>query len=290
MTMLLPRAHRSDIRPSWKPTSFTPPKPSMASMATIPRMSAFVLATMIDRFDHHAIAIEDRTFLPNEAIHWLALHMLPPRGGHFKRQGENLAVSCAKGTLTYGIPQLQFPWDVGSTLLPSQLRSLAFARCQGHKSGLDPDQEREWGVISAMRAQWRQASYSHATGSLHICPDSTQHRFPPVKQMLDLTLPHPYLPRPYLGYAWRDIPVLERLALTSRRWMPLDTLGRLPTCALVDAAPIALLPASRPSPRSLWWEFTHSGQVLDPALETFVFPVFHYNPFCSWQAAPSRRF
>jgi hypothetical protein len=244
----------------------------MAAMATIPRMSAFVLAAMIDRFDHHAIAIEDRTFLPNEAIHWLALHMLPPRGGHFKRQGENLAVSCAKATLAYGIPQLQFPWDIGSTLLPSQLRSLAFSRCQGHKLGLDPDQEREWRVISVMRAQWRHASYSHATGSLNIWHDSTHHQFPPVKQMLDLTLPHPCLPRPYLGYAWRDIPVLERLALTSRRWMPVDTLGRLPTCALVEAAPVALLPASRPSPRSLWWDITHCEAFLHCQLEAMVFP------------------
>jgi hypothetical protein len=261
MTLLLPHAH------SWTPpTSLTrEPRPRFHS-TTFP----MALAATINGFDHHALNLDDRTFMPNHAITWIALRQLPGRPCGFRLEQGGFSAAFAQATLGYGIPSLNFAWNNDQTISPSRLRTVDNHVRHSGLHSLAPDQAQEWAVLRAMRSQWSRAAYSRFFRGFSGSPPLGFRTSMETK--IDLLATGSRLPRPFLAYQWCDLPILRQSAYSFRRSMPEHCLHRLPTAVLVDAEVVARLPA-RLTPIGLWWDLTACERLLRVQLEAFLFPV-----------------
>jgi hypothetical protein len=216
------------------------------------------IAALVDRFDHNALALGDRTFLPNHAITWMSVHDIPPGLAHqplsIHRRGATF-VSTTTTVLRYNMPVIDFTVDGRDT------RDLKRQPVPSHKAGVArpdmfvlPEDLRLFDIAVAVSEDMTRAS---ATAHKRVYPA------PPVP-----------FPRPYFM-------IPSALPRCSRR-------ASCPGQQGIGCAPgkvfLAAWTAARfrmeTTPGELWWDVTVLSSHLDAALEAFILPPLllpHWN-------------
>ena len=212
------------------------------------------IAALVHDFDRHAIALDDRTFLPNRAITWMGVRDLPPGLAPWSpaihRRGATF-VHTATATLRYGMPLIDF------TANNREVKDLKRQPVPDHNaSSIRPD-------MFALPADLRHFETAVAI-SEQMTGYAEHHR---IRQHVSPITPT--FPRPYFQ--------LESLLANTR--MVTNLLSRQG----VVCANGSLLLAAWASGRlrmnvalsHLWWDVTHLADLLDADLEAFLLPPVH---------------
>jgi hypothetical protein len=218
------------------------------------------IAALVDRFDHHALAVGDRTFLPNHAITWMSVRDLPPGlsplSFSIHRRGATF-VSTAKAVLRYNMPVIDFTTDSRC------VKDLKRQPVPSHKAGVArpdmfvlPEDLHAFDIAVAVSEGMTRAA---AAQRKHVYPA------PPVA-----------FPRAYFM-------VPSSLPRCSRR-------ASCPGHQGISCAPGKVLLAAWTAARSridtttsdLWWDVTALGSHLDAELEAFILPPL---PLPHWNTA-----
>lgn len=209
------------------------------------------IAALVHDFDRHAIAVDDRTFLPNHALRWMAVRDLPPGltplSPAIHRRGATF-VDTATATLRYGMPVIDLAANSRDT------RDLKRQPVPAHKaSSVRPD-------MFALPTDLRHFELAVAI-SEHMTDFAEHHRI-----RYQVPAPAPLFPRPYFRLG-------SLLANTSKVNYLLNRQGIL--CARGSIF-LAAWASGRlrigTTISQLWWDVTHLADQLDADLEAFILP------------------
>jgi hypothetical protein len=218
------------------------------------------IAAFVDRLDHNALALGDRTFLPNHAITWMSVRDIPPGLAHqplsIHRRGATF-VSTTRALLHYNMPVIDFTANGRDT------RDLKRVPVPSQKSGVArpdmfvlPEDVRLFDVAVAVSERMTQAA---AALRKRVYPA------PPIP-----------FPRPYFM-------IPSALPRCSRR-------ASCPGHQGIGCAPgkvfLAAWTAARfqmeTAPENLWWDVTMLSSHLDTESEAFILPPL---PLPHWNTA-----
>jgi hypothetical protein len=216
------------------------------------------IAALVHRFDHNALALGDRTFLPNHAITWMSVRDIPPGLAHqplsIHRRGATF-VSTTMAVLRYNMPVIDFTANGRDT------RDLKRQPVPSHKAGVArpdmfvlPQDLRLFDVAVAVSEDMTRA----AAG--------TRKRVYPAP-------PIPF-PRPYFMIS-SSIPRCGRTASCPGQ----QGLGCAPGKVFLAAWTAARF-RMETAPENLWWDVTALSLHLDADLEAFTLPPLllpHWN-------------
>jgi hypothetical protein len=216
------------------------------------------IAALVDRFDHNALALGDRTFLPNHAITWMSVRDIPPGLAHqplsIHRRGATF-VSTTKAVFRYNMPLIDFTTNGRDT------RDLKRQPVPSHKASVArpdmfvlPEDLRQFDVAVAISEGMTQAA---AALRKRVYPA------PPIP-----------FPRPYFMIT-SALPRCSRTASCPGQ----QGIGCAPGKVFLAAWTAARF-RMETTPGELWWDVSALSSHLDAALETFVLPPLllpHWN-------------
>jgi hypothetical protein len=213
------------------------------------------IAALVHDFDQNAIAVGDRTFLPNHALTWMSVRDLPPGlmplSPAIHRRGATF-VHTAQATLRYGMPVIDFTANASGV---KDLKRQPVPDCKA--SSVRPD-------MFALPADLRHFETAIAISEC-MTDYAEQHRIrhhvPPIA---------PMFPRPYFQLE-------SLLANTGKVSFLLSCQGIV--CGGNGSVFLAAWASGRlrihVASSQMWWDVTHLADCLDGDLEAFLLPPIH---------------
>lgn len=219
------------------------------------------IAALVQDFDRFALAVGERTFLPNRAITWMGLRDLPPGlaplSPAIHRRGATF-VHTAQAVLRYGMPAIDFAACARST------KDLKRQPVPDHiAANVRPD-------MFALPSELR-CFETAITISERMTDVAEHHRLRHHLPAASLVFPRPYFRmESFHAHAGRLTYLLDRQGIVC---------GNGSVFVAAWASSRLRVPAAQ---SQLWWDVTHLADCLDADLEAFLLPPV---PLPHWTTA-----